>query len=949
MSNILKDALEGLHTNDHCKYLETLENILMSSDSAEISGIASQTLVGPILQCFEQASDDKSRFLCASCLERVLRLHRQASEVFGEEIVRKVDNLLNKGVADDSLCEKLLCILSRISDTHANVVADRCNGLSLLGHIYDMTLENQRLAILVFEKITAKHPKQEHISAIERVGEFMTHADKKLAHSAVRVFTNIGQVLDLSAITAEIVNQVAIAMLVITDMDSAYRLMQFVNRMVMSETLANYLLEANVDFGLLVEQVGVREQFFDLLSTTLDTIMKLVPAVTDDWPLKDRVLQGADLFAKQVSPFIEKLVIDHVGCEEQCLLLLASCAHVHRLERVREIIPILAGYALVPELVSAVFEVIKKITAADNSVFDGQESILALLRNTDKGKDTPSERFVKVFHGEYSDVRGVPARDVVTVGDLIAVSQWSPWDLWVSETLPKIRSFLKRDLQNEKETGLHDALVRIVNSCRVLLQALHLPHETDPRDSYTAALFLEKTVPITVRCGVETHGTVEAFIADFASIENWYNETYCHVTKDDALRALSADPALSRILPENEIRSATGSKSALLYRATSTPEYKRRKFKIQDKTFAARESFFRGFARSVDNVMAIGSTTPKIEVLDSNTDEPYYFQSRLDDLSEHTSILGLLNDIHRTDPTINVVCDAYARRLEPYLNMPVNAIGMFSHAIALIQQYPLAFPFAMRMMFAQVTSFDVLSALARLDCSLREEIDWPRVKCVVDRQNLWEDGCVVIEKLGTGRCRLDVQFKDEPESVCATDEFFKLFISAFCDPSRNLWRETLGSDANAKELFPTPDADPHTFYILGMTLAKAWSLSCIHRIPISPLFFEVARTGSSVREDIYREIDPDVFELLGDPDLMDGLTLTYPGIESLEMEERGSLKEVTKRNVHRFALWVKKMMIGTELAHEFKRGFIEVLPWNAISVFTNQEISQIFAGELPME
>lgn len=58
---------------------------------------------------------------------------------------------------------------------------------------------------------------------------------------------------------------------------------------------------------------------------------------------------------------------------------------------------------------------------------------------------------------------------------------------------------------------------------------------------------------------------------------------------------------------------------------------------------------------------------------------------------------------------------------------------------------------------------------------------------------------------------------------------------------------------------------------------------------------------------------------------------------------------MTKRNIHRFDLWVKKVMVGTELAHEFKCGFIQILPWNAISVLANQKISQVFAGELPLE
>lgn len=45
----------------------------------------------------------------------------------------------------------------------------------------------------------------------------------------------------------------------------------------------------------------------------------------------------------------------------------------------------------------------------------------------------------------------------------------------------------------------------------------------------------------------------------------------------------------------------------------------------------------------------------------------------------------------------------------------------------------------------------------------------------------------------------------------------------------------------------------------------------------------MVRTGNSVGEGIYRVIEPDLFEFLGDSYLlMYGLTLTYSGIESLE-------------------------------------------------------------------
>jgi hypothetical protein len=109
------------------------------------------------------------------------------------------------------------------------------------------------------------------------------------------------------------------------------------------------------------------------------------------------------------------------------------------------------------------------------------------------------------------------------------------------------------------------------------------------------------------------------------------------------------------------------------------------------------------------------------------------------------------------------------------------------------------------------------------------------------RTRVFEDGLILLDRLGQGQARFEVEMDNGIRSG-RTQEFFTLFSHELCRRSRGLW---LSHDRNAEYvapgngLFPRPGANPNLFYILEILCAKAFTSGYRIEIPIHPCFFDV--------------------------------------------------------------------------------------------------------------
>jgi E3 ubiquitin-protein ligase TRIP12 len=224
------------------------------------------------------------------------------------------------------------------------------------------------------------------------------------------------------------------------------------------------------------------------------------------------------------------------------------------------------------------------------------------------------------------------------------------------------------------------------------------------------------------------------------------------------------------------------------------------------------------------------------------------------------------------------------------------------------------------------------------DSRVRIESHFTNVACVVSRQNLWEDGLVVLERLAPTRCALKVQFAGENGTGTGPVREFFLKMSTLFRERKDLWR--IGSAA----LFPRPAADPHLIYLLGVLCGKAIALDAHVDLPFDPIFFKVVR--GHITEETCLRIDRHLTESMTDWKGLYDLSFLFPDQDSCPLVPGGEEIVVDEGNVNEYVTLLRDRLVCKDLADIFKRGFETVMAWDILNVFTPQEILVLLNGSL---
>jgi E3 ubiquitin-protein ligase TRIP12 len=151
------------------------------------------------------------------------------------------------------------------------------------------------------------------------------------------------------------------------------------------------------------------------------------------------------------------------------------------------------------------------------------------------------------------------------------------------------------------------------------------------------------------------------------------------------------------------------------------------------------------------------------------------------------------------------------------------------------------------------------------------------------------------------------------------------------------------SNTRENGLFPRPDADIHLFYILGMLCSKAFSMGCVVNVPFNPAFFDVVK-GVSEDESLFEQIDFEWWKSVNCKEGLIGSPFTYFGIESVKLTESEIM--ITEENYDEWLGKIKERFLCREHAEAFRRGFSQVIAWEATQIFTCKEIITVLSGDM---
>ncbi|KAK0533902.1 Ubiquitin fusion degradation protein 4 [Tilletia horrida] len=301
--------------------------------------------------------------------------------------------------------------------------------------------------------------------------------------------------------------------------------------------------------------------------------------------------------------------------------------------------------------------------------------------------------------------------------------------------------------------------------------------------------------------------------------------------------------------------------------------------------------------------------------------------------------------------------------------------------------FPFLFPFEARYSYLQSTSFGYARLLTKWqsqhsrtqDSSSRRDDSFgflsrlQRQKVRISRSRLFESAMKVFELYGHNTSVLEVEYFEEVGTgLGPTLEFYALVSREFARRDLGIWRDDGNGSATSKfvsaphGLFPAPQSTAEVaseegkqrltvFKTLGQFVAKALLDSRIIDCNFSPVFMKaVLNAKIPVTLASLRAVDPALARsmdqlLVMDTETLDAMALdfTLPGHPSIELVEDGRSKAVTKDNLREYvdAIINQTVHEGVQPAvRAFRRGFNLIMPLEALSSFTADELVMLFGN-----
>jgi E3 ubiquitin-protein ligase TRIP12 len=222
------------------------------------------------------------------------------------------------------------------------------------------------------------------------------------------------------------------------------------------------------------------------------------------------------------------------------------------------------------------------------------------------------------------------------------------------------------------------------------------------------------------------------------------------------------------------------------------------------------------------------------------------------------------------------------------------------------------------------------------------------IRCIVDRQNVFEHGCFLINRLSTGRFRIQFSFEGEAGfGEGPSQEFFSSMTKEYCKRELRMWRDDLRvvSELGVAPdgYFPAVTADTGLLDILGFLTAKAILMDKILGIPFHPAFFKIIK-GETVA---VAEVDPELAVSLRAPEGLFGLEFVYPGT-AIELKRGGKTSVVDERSVEEYVKLVEDFTCGSFIVAKvacFLRSFQTNIQRDTLQLLTAQELVGLVAGD----
>lgn len=330
-------------------------------------------------------------------------------------------------------------------------------------------------------------------------------------------------------------------------------------------------------------------------------------------------------------------------------------------------------------------------------------------------------------------------------------------------------------------------------------------------------------------------------------------------------------------------------------------------------------------------------------------------------------ILDVLDRIYERDKMhkINFINQSFLDNILVQTKYLFLSMGLYSPCSQLMVKYPFLFRINERHFLMQLLVKEPFMAkeLFLKDTPHHERRKSPphaQVKFIINRENIFKEGILILERFAKYRAFLDISFHNEKGfGDGPTREFFHLMSREFCEKRHRLWRRSYQTiykgDENENELlqklyvqneqglFPWATANSRYMHALGLFIAKAIQMEQIIDIPFNPAFFDIA----AGREVSLADVDQQLVDSISSG-YYEGMTFTC-NVEdrAYNIVKNGENIDVTEENFGIYKKALKAFICGKHVKKKidcFIKGFSEVLDPIILTMFTGKEMLTILDG-----
>ncbi|EAY09596.1 hypothetical protein TVAG_056400 [Trichomonas vaginalis G3] len=825
----------------------------------------------------------------------------------------------------------------------------------LIKAINECSLIDQKDAFVAMARMTEKYVDNNMISNLQDIAPFFTEYNLRLVIHAVKTFHNIVSRLNISTAPPKVINQIAVSLLVITDMNSDILLLEDLIKLVQIHSLLHAFVISPIDFNGIISQaqstsreVELYTKIVSLINVTLKHYSKVKASKSTNIILS---------FINKAFPVIIDVLQNHRGSAKTSLECIKYILKLNPSADISCLYESFTGYAIDNELVKSILDIANNVP---NQMSLAKSPIPSILIGAKKRLSNDKD-FVKRVDLILSKLDSSGFATLKEINSITSFEQL--YDLLITQNMPLYDFVNTGGLEAAKEflytyQGRIDvvgeeSLKQLVEASHSILSGFPVPHDEDILGSERNDKFESFSINVDIEMpNMGTENFRLEITIDFSAIEAFYNQRRRGVTFDIMKRSFDRNPIISRHLKRID-EKIQYSKLAVLNRIANTPEYKRCSFKIGNSIFSARDNVFQSICKVIKDPKLLKEKCPLIKIIEGDSNPAPFDLYQVSKVPQQIlPTFELLSIIHRLHPTLNLVCQAFSDHIAPSLASIANTVGGFSSAGSMMYNYPYLFDLKHRILFFKELAFDLPAGFYSMYIEFikpeaRRSEKAIKYNCQLNRDNLAAEGATVLNAFAPSMGILEVQFiGDEGMGYGPTQEFFTLFSHELCRTSRGLWRT---NDPQAEfafsqtGLYPSPAASNEDLRLLGMFCAKALQTQFIVDLPLSPHFIRTLRN-----EDVtVQDVDPQLAIALENPEGLIGLDFTYPGLYDFPICPNGQMIEINQENVNDYVSKIRDFTCGKVMktkCHSFIEGFNQVLHWEPTCVFTPEELIQIITG-----